>query len=77
MGMNIGQLLYMEHTFSLYPSSGTGVPHFRSREIHLGFSPSLIQDFVIILAFDVQIPVSNALSRCLLSSGSNYMQQNI
>lgn len=43
-------------TLSVYPFKGTGVPHFRSRVIHRGFSPSLTHEFVMSLALADQLP---------------------
>jgi len=40
----------------VYPSSGTGVPQIKSREMQRGFSPSRNQVVVTVLALDDHFP---------------------
>jgi len=58
-------------TLSVKPSSGTGVPHFRSRVMHRVFRPLFTQDSAMLFAFDVHIPSENALSRCAVKRSTS------
>jgi len=71
-------------TLSVKPSSGTGVPHLRSRVMQRVFRPLFSHDSAMLFAFDVHVPSKNTFCRwafkrpasCKTATSANIVYQH-